>query len=363
MKNIADSPRRMWMTLCLLALAIVLVIVIDSLSFSVGHSTDVLSSGEENTSPDFTETDLPADSESETVVSSLTEKESNTVRLTFLGECAPGSPFATNAYGSLNALTANFGTEYFFSDIRDILASDDLTVASNTCLFTDDTSLSATPMCAAPASSASVYADGSVEVIVDFTGSNDPSAANDAIVGTGVTVVDSGEQFFEIGGIRIALFTTVITKDTDHSALLTKIDETDADYVILYFYGGEENSHTVETWMKNALYTFSVTGADLLVGAGNGVLRPAEYYDDSVIAYSLGCLIDGSQLVPENASVLLQIDLLRQEDGSVKADVRFIPCYVYIDSWQPTLMTDAGDAELVHRFLHGESQMPIEIAG
>ncbi len=363
MKNIADSTRKLWMTLGLLALAVVLVIVIDSLPFSSEPSADVLSTGETDTSPDSTSSDFPSDSRAETAPPELIEKSADTVRLTFLGECAPGSPFATTAFGSLNSLTADYGTEYFFSAIRDVLAADDLTIAANTCLFSDDTALTASPVCAAPAGNASVYKDGSVEMIVDFTGANDPAAANDAIADTGVTVADTDGQYFEIDGIRIALFTTVITEGADHSALLTTIDETDADYVILYFYGGEENSHTVETWMRNALYTFSVTGVDLLVGAGNGVLRPCEFYDHSVIAYSLGSLIDGSQLVPENASALLQIDLKKTADGSVEADPRFVPCFVYGNSWQPALMKEEKDVSLVHSFLSGESKMPIEIAG
>ncbi|MBO5648431.1 MAG: CapA family protein, partial [Clostridia bacterium] len=297
MNKTTDSNRRLWWTMGLLALAILLAIVIDSLSFPTETAADAIA------------TDTPDIS---TTTADPPENASNTVRLTILGECAPGSPFATTAYGSLNALAAEMGTAYFFSDLHSILAGDDLTITSNTCVFADSADFTAFPSCAAPTSSASVYADGGVDVVVDFaeTVVEAAESTSTALTKTGITVVDGGSaQFFSYGNIRIALFSTEITKNTDHSALLTTISETatSADYMILYFYGGEENSHTVETWMRNALYTFADTGVDLLVGVGNGVLRPCEYYGNSVIAYSLGTVINGSQLVPENATALLQV--------------------------------------------------------
>lgn len=358
MKNIPDSTRKLWQTLGLLTLAILLVIVIDSLSFPTETSSDAIA-GESDGYVDTASS--PSKNTGASPSPELTKPE-DTVRLTVLGECAPGSPFATSAYGSLNALTDEKGTGYFFSALRSVLAADDLTLATNTCLYADTDDLAASPLCAAPSANAAVYTDGGVEVIADFASDE---KTTDALTAAGLTVAGNSAQFFEIRGIKIALFTTEITKDKDHAPLLTQISEmTDTvDYVILYFFGGEENSHTVETWMRNALYTFADTGVDLLVGTGNGVLRPAEHYGNSVIAYSLGCLIDGSQLVPENASVLVQVDLHRTDDGTVQSSVQFIPCFVYGERWQPALMTDADDIERVHRFLSGKLQMPIEIVG
>ncbi len=364
MKKTADSTRKLWQTLGLLTLAILLVIVIDSLSFPTETAADALASDESNAVS--VTADPTAEPKSESTALPEIGKPEDTVRLTFLGECAPGSPFATNAYGSLNALTAEKGTAYFFSAIRSVLASDDLTIAANTCVYTDSNALTASPLCAAAASAAAVYSDGSVEAVVDFSDADADTAdaTKSALTEAGLTVADGDAQFFEIAGVRIALFTTKITKDSDHSLLLDEISETTskADYVILYFFGGEENAHTVEIWMKNALYTFADTGVDLLVGAGNGVLRPCEYYGNSVIAYSLGSLIDGSQLVPENASALLQVDLHMDADGNLQSAVRFIPCFVYGSRWQPALMTDDADIDRVQRFLSDELQMPIEIA-
>ena len=102
-------------------------------------------------------------------------------------------------------------------------------------------------------------------------------------------------------------------------------------------------------------------GASLIVGCGTGVLRPVETYNGVTIAYSLGKLIDGTQLVSENASAMMRCTVKKDETGAIETDVSFIPCYVYQELWQPAIMPDSKDADLVMAFLDGEVQMPIDV--
>ena len=74
-------------------------------------------------------TDVPLSNGTETVPPNTVTQPS--LLLTFLGECAPGSPLGTTAYGSLNAKIAAEGVDDFWSDILPLLQEDDYTIASN----------------------------------------------------------------------------------------------------------------------------------------------------------------------------------------------------------------------------------------
>ena len=349
------TKNKLWLILAGLALAIVLVIALDffptapNTPAESGADTEISAETKPETNPDSGDTH-------EVILSG----DPSTFSLTFVGECAPGSPFGTDAYGSFNALAADVGTAYFFSEIAHIFSEDDFTVAVNRCVFSDEI----TAECAAPYANASMFADASVELILNHSPALDEYTVHAAlpIQNTGVNVIKN-DTFYtrEINGIPVTFLTARLTGDnTDElTARITEAKKSVA-FLALCFYGGETSSHIPEDWMTEALHACADAGADLIVGTGPGVLRPTEIYNETPIAYSLGTLLDGTQIVPENATAIMQCTVHKDADGTITTDVAYLPAYVYTDLWKPALMTEEAEVDLVLDFLAGETAMPID---
>lgn len=289
--------------------------------------------------------------------------------LTFLGDCSPGSPLGTSAFGSLNARAAEKGTSYFWENILPLLSEDDYTIAANTCILTDTDTDIENALCSGPVSNASFYSDGSIELVSFSTAEADPAMAVDwestmtALTGNGVQCAsDDTVTYLTKNGITVALLTTTLVKNIARTEQISAIEEADAqaDYVIVYFRGGETNAHTPEEWLCSTLHNYADAGADLLIGHGTGVIRPVEQYGNSTIVYSLGSLIDGGSVATENITMLLRFTIQKSDNGTLSDTISYIPCLAYDEAlWQPAVLTDKDDEEHFFRFLAGTVSSPI----
>ncbi len=368
MNKSSENAKKLWLTLALLTVAIVLAIGMDSISFPTFSSdpTEDAVLTESTDTPSSDDTAQPPALSVEIITGDTdTVSEDATLSITFLGESAPGSPYGTTAYGSLNALTAEQGAAYFFSALSSVLTEDDLTVLANSCTFTD-TPVTGDSGCSAPTENLSVFSEGYIDVVAHLSPEISDTAqdAVDLYTAAGLTAAVSGTvHVIDRHGIRTAILYEQISKNADAAHLASKIQEIKktVDYVILYFYGGEADSHTPEEWLRTTLQSCIRAGVSLAIGVGPDVLRPMETFEGGTIVYSLGSLVDGSALVPENATVLLQAELSRGETGEILSEIRIIPCHVYKDVWQPAVMTEEADIQRVHQFLKGEAPLPVNI--
>ena len=386
MNYTADQRRKLWGILVSLALAITVAIVLDCLPMVSEPPMDTLdSSGEvtdtviespvisepvtDETEPDFTEIPESTDTPETTAPDTDAPVQDTSFVLTFLGECAPGSPLGTSSFGSYNALANENGFGYSFSQISSILSEDDLTVAANSCIFTDNNTMASVIACAAPSANAEIYKTGSVDflslaapILSEYSDSSIDDTRS-SLDNASIQYAEDGQiTYFENAGIRLAIVCLQLTKNlntADDVAVIRQAKES-AEYVIVYFWGGDNGSHTPEEWLTATLRSFADAGASLLVGSGNGVLRPMEQYGSSTIAYSLGTLLDGAAIYHDNATVLLQLSLTKDDQGVLNTDIRLIPCYVYQNIWQPCLVSDAEDEKLITAFLSGQAASPTE---
>ena len=389
MNYTADQRRKLWGILVSLALVITVAIVLDCLPVNQDLPADVLDNTTSVTDPsDVTSDDIDSpdkadpsqtDDTTQTTESQDTQEidtpgtepvvEDTSFVLTFLGECSPGSPLGTSSFGSLNALTNEKGTDYYFSNLRPILSSDDVTIAANTCIFTDNNMPSDKIQCVAPSTSASIYADGSVEFLSlaapELSEYNATSFSDTVMALKNVAIqsaCDGQIAYFDNAGIRAAIVCLQLNKNLNTADDIKLIQDAkiSADYVIVYFWGGDNNTHTPEEWLTATLRSFADAGASLVVGCGSGVLRPVEQYKSATIAYSLGTLLDGASLYHQNATALLQLTLSKDNAGVITEKVDMIPCYVYKELWQPCLISDPDDSQAVSAFLRGEALSPTD---
>lgn len=373
MNYTTDQRRKLWGILASLAAAVTIAVVLDTIPLNP-PTADVLenptdtSTSVDTSLPDTTPTTTEPPLESEPAETTpVTPAPDTSFVLTFLGECAPGSPLGTDSFGSLNELAKAAGDEYFFSELRSLLSTDDLTVASNNCIFTDGDASSVSG-CAAPASQVNVFKAGSIgfmSLASPLLSEYEPFALEDtkaSIEAAGLRYAEHGQiSHFEDAGIRVAIVCLQLKTNVSIADDLDLIRQAkdSSEYVIVYFWDGDSDSHTPEEWLKTSLRSFADAGASLIVGCGNGVLRPVEQYGDVTIAYSLGTALDGSALYHQNATALLRVVLSRDETGALQQDVLLIPCYVYEDHWQPRLITDEEDKNRLNAFLSGETDTPI----
>lgn len=378
-----SDRKKLWGFLGSLALLIGIILILDTIPTLDSSTPVVTEDSGENEPADMTEAlDIPVNNtlDSSTPLESApvsTEAEtsppdptvSNTLILTFLGDCAPGSPLGTSAFGSLNAKADAEGTSYFFQNLLSLLSEDDYTITANTCLLTDSPSDSDSTLCLGPISNASMYSDGSVELVSFSTSQVDPSMNVDwsdtmqSLQTQGILCAsDDSITYLEKDGLTIALFTTTLVKNVSRTDQISQIETAanTADYVIVYFRGGEANTHTPEEWLCSTLRRYADAGADLLIGHGTGVLRPIEEYNDSTIVYSLGSLIDGSTIAAENITMLLRFTLEKQDDGTIIDTISCIPCLTYdTNLWQPTVLKNEDAKNRFFAFLNGSAISPV----
>lgn len=389
MNYTADQRRKLWGILVSLALVITVAIVLDCLPVNQDLPADVLDNTTSVTDPsDVTSDDIDSpdkadpsqtDDTTQTTESQDTQEidtpgtepvvEDTSFVLTFLGECSPGSPLGTSSFGSLNALTNEKGVGYYFSQLQSVISADDLTVGANTCIFTDNNTPSDIIECTAPAANTAIYTAGSVEFLSlaapELSEYSDNALADTVSALNSSSIQHAGDgqiTYFENANIRLAIVCLQLTKNlntADDIALIHEAKES-AEFVAVYFWGGDNGSHIPEEWLTATLRSFADAGAALVVGCGNGVLRPVEQYGSSTIAYSLGTLLDGAALYHQNATALLQLTLTKNSAGELMSEIQLIPCYVYKELWQPCLISDSSDSHSITAFLQGELSSPTQ---
>ena len=304
----------------------------------------------ETTASGVPETAPPETTSAET--EAVLPADDGVVTLTFLGACAPGSPLGTASYGSLNAAAEKEGSGYFFKKLQKYLAADDLTLAANTCLFTDADAATASLSCAAPRSGASVYADGSIE-FVSLASPANRAAGKDISAESAEALAEAGVQaaaadavsYFDLKGLTVAVLTTELVKNgnlyTDIAAVREAAKK--ADFTVVYFWTAENDSHTPPEWLTYSVRRLAMEGASLLVGCGSSELLPVEEYEGATIVYSLGNLLDGTGVATDNTAALLRLTLSRGEDGALIQSSSIIPCYSYKQPWQPCEIPSDND--------------------
>ena len=256
MNYTADQRRKLWGILVSLALAITVAITLDCLPVSTDIPTDILDSSVQDTAPSTLESDsdsvqdtMPPDTDAATQSPEETETQESTVPdtdvpspdtsfvLTFLGECSPGSPLGTSSFGSLNALTNEQGTGYYFSQLYSMLSTDDLTVAANSCIFTDNNAPSNLIECVAPASSANIYKAGSVDFlslaapILNEYSDSSLADTKSALDSAAISYADDGQiTYFENAGIQIAIVSLQLTRNLNTANDVSLMSENNAIY-------------------------------------------------------------------------------------------------------------------------------------
>ena len=175
------------------------------------------------------------------------------------------------------------------------------------------------------------------------------------------SAVDGSTTYFELKDITLAVYCTYLGKGRDTGEDLNAIREAKekSDYLIVYFLQEATLAADPEEWMQYTLRHFADAGASLLVGSGSNVLQPIENYKDSIIAYSIGTLLDGTSFLASNPSAALRLTLKSGNDAKIAAELQLIPCSPTINRWQPAVLPEGNEKSEVLAMLTAESEIPL----
>ncbi len=105
--------------------------------------------------------------------------------------------------------------------------------------------------------------------------------------------------------------------------------ESGCDLVVAFLHWGVEYAAEPERWTVDFAHRLAELGCDAVVGSHPHVLQRAETYAGVPIAYSLGNFCFGGNSGPEDTdSAILQLQVLRTDDGFSFGEYDFLPCCV-----------------------------------
>lgn len=283
--------------------------------------------------------------ESSDVISSSTaptQTPTRTLTLTAAGDCTFGTDVNASYDLGFDAYADEYGTDYFFKNVRDIFNEDDLTILNFEGTLTD----------------------GGVREDKQFAFRGDPEYVN-ILTGSSVEAVnlannhssDYGAQSLtdtkqildnagvlncrgednvcvtEINGIRVGLVGINYLNDvmkTELESAITQADSMGAEIIILSIHWGVEKATAPNEEQIEAAHRAIDLGADLVIGTHPHVLQGIEKYNGRYILYSLGNFSFGGNNAPADMDTAIWRQTFTISDGILQDDDNYeiIPCRI-----------------------------------
>lgn len=290
------------------------------------------------------------------------EKE-NTLKMSFIGDCVIGGDPLNYREESFIWYSENYPLSYFFEKVKGVLSDDDFTLANMECVLSDNLELEAVDKGYEPAfwfrakaKNAEILTEGSVEVAgvvnnhtYDF-GDEGYADTVKSLESAGLLVgEDCQPVYFEKNGIKVGVVYANLWGYYQVNYIMDALEEMQdkCDYKIVFFHGGEEGQHEPDNFKIDACRDLANSGlCDLIVGAHPHVLQPLEVVNGVPIMYSLGNFCFAGNNYPENKTVIFGATLTKNEDGTITAETKVTPCYVYTgpyNNFQPAVIEDEAD--------------------
>lgn len=248
---------------------------------------------------------------------------------------------------------------YFFENVYDIFATDDMTLINleGPLTLSEEMNGERTYYIKGDPKYAGILTRGSVEAVslannhrLDFgeNGSRDTIEAleNENIV----YAYDNQVGIYETKGIKIgfvsvneASMETYVEKIMESG--IAKLKEDGADLIIASCHWGTEREYYPEEYQRTFGRLCIDWGADLVIGHHPHVLQGVEEYQGKYIVYSLGNFCFGANRNPPDKDTLIFTQSFTFKEGEKQADtlVRIIPCSVSsvsnINDFKPTPAT------------------------
>lgn len=333
----------------------------------------------DDTQNDTTPTD---DTQNDTAISEEEKiiDEVKTITISAIGDCTLGRDLTgTYAYSLPYYLEINdYDYRYFFANVYNLLASDDLSIANLEGPLTS-ANVRADKKFAfkGDPSYTNILANGSIEVVnlannhsMDYleTGYQDTitnlDEANISYFGNGIY------KIMDVDGIRIGL---AGIKGWDEDFAKSEIDkakkyfdEQKVNFLIYNFHWGVEREYKQnQTQVNIAHYAIDFGGADLILGHHPHVLQGIEKYNDTYIIYSLANFVFGGNKNPQDKyTMIIQMNCTFLNQELTNSEITIIPATISstltTNNYQPTIADEQTSELILQRVLKSSTNFDYE---
>lgn len=256
--------------------------------------------------------------------------------ISLIGDCT----LASDQYDPVFEKTiSDKGFGWPFSKTKDIFQSDELTIANLECSFSDDSLSSASLYYyCAPQKNAEILSEGGVDCVTlgnnhtnDF-GKQGLSDTQKALDHARVQWVEQEDaRVIETkNGLKIGIYCPGWTglNEANIQNGIAELRSAGADICIFAPHWGSEGESEVSYNQIDFGHIAVDAGAQIVCGTHPQVLQKVEEYNGSYIFYSLGnWIFGGSTSLPDNDTVVIQISVQKNIDGSCRiSGYSIIPC-------------------------------------
>jgi poly-gamma-glutamate synthesis protein (capsule biosynthesis protein) len=251
------------------------------------------------------------------------------VCISFLGDCTIGCDVR---WPGFDRSAEQHGYAYFFSEVKNILAADDYTVANlETAIIDSGTPVEKQFRFRGKPEYLTILKEGSVECVT-IANNHSWDYGDSGYAQTRRNLDRYGIDYFgydkiltrDIKGLRFAFFGQSFSLQDSVLPLIRSM-RASVDFIVVVMHWGNEREYQPDEKQKAMGHALIDAGADLVVGHHPHVLQPIEKYRDRYIAYSLGNFVFGGNVNPrDKRTVILQAYFQKNLQPSIKE----IPCRI-----------------------------------
>ena len=298
------------------------------------------------------------------------------ITITAVGDCTLGGDIPTGAYKSFASYYDKYGPDYFFANVRELFASDDLTIVNLEGPLTTSEKIRGRKFnFRGLPEYVSILSGSSVEICnvannhaLDF-GMDGLLETADVLEGADIGVSGFGRMYYtDVKGVRVGSlgFTEWdFTQKQIETAVRTAREN--CDLLIVSIHWGDEGSHTATSAQKRLGRAIVDAGADVVLGTHSHVYGGVELYNGKYIVYSLGNFCFGGNRNPRDKDCMIFQQTFRlSADGAVEdAGINLIPARVSssdsTNDFQPKILGAEAGQKLLNKIGKVSSVNPASV--
>lgn len=299
------------------------------------------------------------------------------ITISFAGDCTLGT-FKGQSWNLFTDYYNKFGPDYFFKNVRNIFAQDDITFVNLEGALTSHPQVveKKFPIKGNP-EYAAILSGSSVEVV---------NLANNHTFDCGQIGYDECKQILTDNNISYCDDSYACTIDANGvrtgfiglncwgmspalarqlQNMINDLRSRGCSVVCVMFHGSKEYEFTSNATTESFAHTAIDLGADIVVGAHPHVIQGIELYKGKVICYSLGNFSFGANQNPKDKDTFIfQQTFLVDAAGTVKyGESKVIPCKISstdaLNDYCPMPQTGAEAARITQRLATYSAKYPV----
>ena len=295
------------------------------------------------------------------------------ILLSFTGDCILGTDENFYYDTSFNAYYENYGSAYFFQNVKDVFEKDDLMIINMEGTLTDLTTRKDKQFAfKGDPEYVKVLTNGSVEAAnmannhsYDYGEESFKDTVNILEKNKIRTFGDDETVIIPVKGVNVGIFGIYELDDHEEripqvKSDIAKLKKDGADIIVAVFHWGNELEQVPDDNQVMLAHLAIDEGADVVVGHHPHVLQGIDTYKGKTIAYSLGNFCFGGNYHPTEMDTMIfqQKFMIDTSKKITDSEINVIPCSVSSESdcnnYHPTIL-EGDEAKRVRELIQERS--------